>query len=110
MADTRFSAGRTEDWPDGEIRRFETEPPIAVYNNGGEFFATADWCTHDRASLADGWFEDGVVECPWHFAKFCVRTGKALTAPASVDLECFAVTVEDGEVFVTQNVTESSRS
>lgn len=102
MTDTRVSAGRVDDWPDGDIRRIEGEPPIAVYNDGGAFYATADWCTHDRASLAEGWFDEGVVECPWHMAKFCVRTGKALTAPASVDLECFGVTIEDGEVFVVR--------
>lgn len=96
----RISAGRVEDWPEDEIRRLEGEPPIAVYNHSGNFYATADWCTHDRASLADGWFEDGVVECPWHMAKFCVRTGQALSAPASVDLECFRVEVVDGEVIV----------
>lgn len=97
----RISAGRVEDWPVGDIRRIEGEQPVAVYNDDGFFRATADWCTHDRASLADGWFENGVVECPWHSAKFCVRTGRALSAPASVDLQCFEVAVEDGEVIVT---------
>lgn len=103
MAETgRISAGRVEGWAHGDVRRLEGEPPIAVYYEGGEFHATADWCTHDKASLADGWFEDGVVECPWHMAKFCIRTGKALTAPACVDLQCFQVEVVDGEVFVTR--------
>lgn len=96
----RVSAGPVEGWADGDIRRIEGEPPIAVYRDGDAFYATADWCTHDRASLADGWFEDGVVECPWHMAKFCVRSGKALTAPATVDLQCFTVEVEAGEVIV----------
>lgn len=100
--DGRISAGPVDGWDDGDIRRIEGEPPIAVYNDGGSFYATADWCTHDRASLAEGWLEDGVVECPWHMARFCVRTGKALTAPASVDLQCFRAWVEDGEVFVAR--------
>ncbi len=96
----RISAGRIETWSDGDVRRIEGEPPIAIYYEGGEFHATADWCTHDKASLADGWFEGGIVECPWHMAKFCIRTGKALSAPASVDLQCFEIEVADGEVFV----------
>lgn len=100
MAEERVSAGLVEGWDDGEVRRIEGETPIAVYKDGDAFYATADWCTHDRASLADGWFEDGVVECPWHMAKFCVRTGRALSAPASIDLQCFAVEVDNGEVFV----------
>lgn len=100
MIETRVSAGRVDDWPDGDIRRIEGEPPIAVCNDGGTFYATADWCTHDRASLAEGWVEDGAIVCPWHMAKFCLRTGAALSAPAFVAIKCFRVTVEDGEVFV----------
>lgn len=96
----RVFAGRVEDWLAGDVRRLDTEPPVAVYNDNGAFFATSDWCSHDRASLADGWFEDGVIECPWHMAKFCVRTGRVLSAPASADLPCFAVVIENGEVFV----------
>ena len=41
-----------------------------------------------------------MIECPWHMAKFCVRTGQVLSAPASEDIPCFSVVVEDGEVFV----------
>ena len=96
----RASAGRIEDWPVGDIRRLDTEPPVAVYNVDGRFFATSDWCSHDRASLSEGWLEGDVIECPWHMAKFCVRTGQVLSAPASEDIPCFSVVVEDGEVFV----------
>lgn len=94
------SLGKVDGWAEDEVRRVEGDDPIAVYNSGGEFFATSDWCSHDKASLAEGWLEDGVIECPWHLAKFCIKTGKALSSPAKVDLKCFKVFVENGEVFV----------
>lgn len=101
MADVeRILAGPVDGWADGDALRIEGEPPVAVYRDGDAFYATADWCTHDRASLAEGWFDKGIVECPWHMAQFCVRTGKALSAPATVDLQIFEVLIEDGQVYV----------
>ncbi len=73
---------------------------IALYNLGGEIFATADLCTHAYASMADGFIDDGQIECPLHGACFDIKTGKALTAPASVDLQTFPVKVENGRIFV----------
>lgn len=75
-------------------------PPIAVFNVDGDFYATDDTCTHEDYSLADGYIDDDVVECPLHMAKFSIRTGKVLSLPATEDLATYAVKVEDGSVFV----------
>ncbi|BAS13866.1 3-phenylpropionate/cinnamic acid dioxygenase ferredoxin subunit [Arthrobacter sp. Hiyo8] len=49
----------------GDAIRLETSPPIAVFHTEeGELFALDDTCTHQDASLADGWVEDCWVECP----------------------------------------------
>ncbi|OLT23140.1 hypothetical protein BJF78_07175 [Pseudonocardia sp. CNS-139] len=75
--------------------------PIAVWNSGGEFMATADTCTHEDASLAEnGYLDDGTIECGLHLARFEAATGKALSYPAEVDLTTYAVKVENGDVFV----------
>jgi nitrite reductase/ring-hydroxylating ferredoxin subunit len=73
---------------------------IAIYKLGGEFFATDDICSHAYASLADGYVENGQVECPLHGACFDIRTGKALTAPASIDLRTYEVKVEGDTILV----------
>lgn len=87
--------------PPGEARRIETDPVIAVFNQDGEFYALADRCTHGEASMSDGYVEDDcTVECPIHSAKFCLKTGKALTQPATVDLATFKVEVEGDNVYV----------
>lgn len=85
---------------DGEAIAVEVDPPIAVFNVAGEWFATADTCSHDKSSLADGYVEGDQVECAWHFAKFCLRTGAALTMPATVPIRTYATKVEDGVVYV----------
>jgi nitrite reductase/ring-hydroxylating ferredoxin subunit len=60
----------------GEALRLNTAPPIAVFHTeDGELFAIDDTCTHQDASLTDGWVEDCEVECPLHASKFNLRTG-----------------------------------
>lgn len=73
---------------------------IAVYNLGGEYFAIEDVCTHDGGELASGMVEGDEVVCPRHGARFCIRNGKALTAPAYEDVHCFPVRVDNNVVQV----------
>ena len=91
---------RIEDVEEGSALRVEPEglPPLAVFNLDGEFFVMDDTCSHGEASLCDGEIEDGQIDCPWHHARFCIRTGKALTFPAVVPQKTYAVSVEAGEV------------
>jgi nitrite reductase/ring-hydroxylating ferredoxin subunit len=86
-----------DDLPPGEVLRVETDPPIAVYNVDGEFYATDDTCTHEVSSLADGYVDGDVIECAFHFAKFCIRTGAVRSFPATRPLGTFPVRV-DGDV------------
>lgn len=93
-------ACRVEDLPAGEVQMVPTDPPIALYNVDGEFFATQDVCTHAESSLSEGYLEDDTIECGWHMARFCVRTGKALSLPATTDLATYPTKVVDGSVHV----------
>ena len=90
-----------EDVSEGEVLQVNTfEEAIAVYNVGGQIFATQDRCTHGDWSLADGFLEDGVIECTLHWGKFCVRTGKVKAPPACDPLTIYPVEVRGGEIFV----------
>jgi 3-phenylpropionate/trans-cinnamate dioxygenase ferredoxin subunit len=73
---------------------------VAVYNIDGEFFAIDDLCTHDGGGLSGGAVEDHQVICPRHGARFCLRTGKALTPPAYEPVKSYATRVVDGYVEV----------
>src|SRR4028118_1709856 len=68
--------------PPGEAVRGDGDEPIAVFNVDGEFYAIDDTCTHQDASLADGWLDGCVVECPLHASCFDLRTGKVSGPPA----------------------------
>jgi len=73
---------------------------LAVYRLGEEFYATEDACTHGQASLSEGVVIDGVIECPLHQGRFCIRTGKPRGGPVSVPLRTFPTRQEGGKVFI----------
>ena len=57
-------------------------------------------CTHEAQSLDDGLVIDCVIECPLHGGRFDICTGKALSAPVSVDLKTYQVRVQEGRIFL----------
>ena len=73
---------------------------VALYVVDGEYFATADLCTHGNASLADGYLDGALIECPLHQGTFNVKTGEAVDAPCSVAVRTFPVKLEDGVLHV----------
>ena len=74
---------------------------IALVKSGGEIFAVDDTCTHEKESLAGGFIEEKTIECPRHGAMFDLKTGRALSLPATRDLNSYEVKVENGEIFVS---------
>ena len=89
---------KTDEIEPGSSLRVEPDklPPLAVFNVDGEFFVINDTCSHGDASLCDGEIENGEVECPWHYAKFCIKSGKALTFPAVEAQKTYLTRVVDG--------------
>lgn len=87
----------------GEALRVDVvNPPIALFHTeDGEVFAIDDTCTHQDASLADGWLEGCEVECPLHASKFDLRTGKADAPPAKRGIRTHMVTISEGDIHVT---------
>lgn len=75
-------------------------PPLAVFNVDGEYYVMNDTCSHGEASLCEGDIEDGQVECPWHNAKFCIKSGRALTFPAVEAQRTYRTEVEDGKLYL----------
>ena len=66
----------------------------AVYRSDGAFFVSDNICTHAYALLSEGFLEDGCIECPLHQARFDIRTGEALCAPATENIRVYPVKIE----------------
>ncbi|MFD9726017.1 bifunctional 3-phenylpropionate/cinnamic acid dioxygenase ferredoxin subunit [Streptomyces sp. NPDC059072] len=94
-------ACRLADLPRGEAHRLDIHPPVSVFHtDDGELFAIDDTCTHQDASLADGWLEGCEVECPLHASKFDLRTGAVDAPPAKLPVRTHEVVVEEGVIYV----------
>ncbi|MPZ48410.1 MAG: Rieske 2Fe-2S domain-containing protein [Dehalococcoidia bacterium] len=74
---------------------------LAFYLVDGQPYCTSDLCTHEASLLSDGGYVEGEeVECPYHGARFNIRTGEVTGPPAIAPLRVFAVEVRDGRVYV----------
>lgn len=73
---------------------------VVLFHVGGQFYCVDDVCTHDGGPLGEGPLHDHCVACPRHGAKFDIRTGAAVTMPATEGIATHDVRVEGNEVYV----------
>lgn len=73
---------------------------LALFNSGGGFHVTDNICTHQYAMLSEGYVEAGCVECPLHQARFDLKTGAAMCAPATQPIRVYPVKVEGDDILV----------
>jgi nitrite reductase (NADH) small subunit len=73
---------------------------IALFNVAGTFHAIDNTCSHRSGPIGEGKLEGEVVTCPWHGAKFNVKTGEVLTPPARKGVWSFPVKVQGNDVLV----------
>ena len=76
---------------------------VALFHVSGTFWAIDDLCTHDGGPLAEGELHDHVITCPRHGAKFDIRTGRALSFPATQPTVVHQVKVEGEDVYIAVN-------
>src|SRR5678816_1953123 len=73
------------------------EPVVAV-RRGEEVFVLAATCGHYGAPLWDGIVVGTELRCPWHHARFDVRTGEAVGPPSPRGLPTWLVVREGSRV------------
>ncbi len=73
---------------------------IALFRQGGSYYAIENTCTHAGGPLAEGFIDGEQVECPWHGARFNIKTGAALTPPAAEGVASFPVRVNGSDIEV----------
>jgi len=82
---------------------------VLLLRRGTEIFAVGAHCTHYQGPLAEGLVVGDSLRCPWHHARFDLRTGEALGAPAFSPLGCWSVEQREGKIFVRERRQPASR-
>jgi 3-phenylpropionate/trans-cinnamate dioxygenase ferredoxin component len=98
---TFVSVARVGDIPEGSARACSVAGHnVAIFNCGGQLYATDNICSHDYAQLHDGYVDgdDCTVECPLHGSLFDLRTGAARTLPATQPVKVYQLRVEGDEI------------
>ncbi len=73
------------------VRLEKSGHAICVVKIGEEVFAIGDTCSHSEASLAEGEITKNGIECWLHGAEFDLRTGEALSMPATSAVPTYTV-------------------
>jgi nitrite reductase (NADH) small subunit len=94
------TVGRVGDIREGEGKTVKVANKlIAVFLDGGQYYALDDLCPHMGASLSGGYVADGIVTCPWHAWRFRLTDGAWADSPR-VKTGCYQVRVQGDEIQV----------
>jgi len=83
-----------------EVDDFE----LVIARCGSELYAVENRCTHDGQSLSGAEIEACEIICPRHGARFCLRSGEALTPPAYEPLRTFKIREEHGRILLERPI------
>ena len=86
--------------PGSALKVESGELVVAVFNVDGQFYVIDDHCTHGPGSLSEGYIDGEIIECNFHNGQFNIRTGEVVSPPCMVPVKTYAVTVENGIVFI----------
>ncbi|QIL20057.1 non-heme iron oxygenase ferredoxin subunit [Thermomonas sp. HDW16] len=97
MGEWVFVCATSQLLPGEMTTAWDGDTAIAVFNYDGEIYALEDRCSHEDFELSAGTFDPATasIECVLHGARFDVRDGRALCAPAYEPVAKFPVKIND---------------
>ena len=69
---------------------------LVVVRQGEQIYALHAQCAHAGGPLPSGGLVDGCIECPWHFSRFELATGRRRQGPTTFDQPRYEVRAVDG--------------
>lgn len=86
----------------GEVARVDVAgvAVCVVHTEDDAFFAVDDTCSHEDASLSEGWMYDHEIECPRHNSIFDLKTGEPVSLPATEPIGTYDVMVEGDDLLI----------
>ena len=101
MSQEWLDLGAAQDLTDQHSLSIEVDDlPIVIARCGNGLYAVEDRCSHDGQSLTGADIEACEIICPRHGARFCLKSGAALTPPAYEPLRTLNVREEAGRILL----------
>ena len=92
---------KTSELPDQKAKGVDVQGRVlALFNLGGEYYCIDDACPHEEGPLCEGFIEGEEVECPWHAARFNIKTGALTEGPGYEDVKTYRVRVVGDDIEV----------
>jgi 3-phenylpropionate/trans-cinnamate dioxygenase ferredoxin subunit len=110
----RLDVCAVSDIPEGgALRVMVGEHAVALAHCDGEIRGVLDVCSHADVALSEGEVDDCSIECWLHGSRFDLRTGEALSLPATAPVPVFDVIVHgdgaDARVLVGEHPVRLSQ-
>lgn len=105
FASKKIPAGNIEDLMNGSVKSIKigenNKNTIALCRVGDSLYAVGGLCPHASAPLAEGYLDGYNLACPYHTAKFDIRTGDNVSPPAFDKIPTYDTTVSSqGEISI----------
>lgn len=98
---------RLSDIKEGRTKVVHTDNvQILLARTNGDIHAYEANCTHEDLPIGEGEINGGEILCSHHGGKYDAKTGQATGFPAIIDLNCFKVKVENGDVYISVSLPE----
>jgi len=78
---------------------------LVVVRNGSTVLALHAQCAHAGGPLAEGKLVDGCIECPWHYSRYDMATGRRTQGPTTYDQPRYDVRAAEGGGWEVLRVT-----
>lgn len=89
-------------FPAGECRVIQVGPkPVLVLHRDTDWIAFEDYCPHRAGPLSEGEWDASSITCPWHGARFDLKTGQVVSGPCRRGLRMRSIKVEHERVWVS---------
>jgi len=94
--------GKTSEVQDGKLMHItEGGKEIVVTKLDGNYYAMDNVCTHAGADLHEGELSNNELTCPWHGAKWDIKTGNLISFPQKLKpLQSHKISIENETLYI----------
>lgn len=82
-----------------EIKVHEEKDTVLLVRVNNKYYCLGPKCPHYSAPLKSGVLTNEYITCPWHDAKFDIKTGECINGPSFDDIPKYEVVIEGNEVY-----------